>query len=73
MAEEGLRKTDNKLIHIGNPIPFEQGQLLIELQALMDTAYANKVDIREQLIATVPTFHPTGTAQPIPAEQKKVG
>jgi FlaA1/EpsC-like NDP-sugar epimerase len=73
MAEEGLRKTDNKLIHIGNPIPFDQDRLLVELQALMDAAYANKADIRERLIAMVPTFHPVGTSQPTPAEQKKAG
>ena len=73
MAEEGLRKTDNKLIHIGNPIPFDQDLLLIELQALMDAAYANKADIRERLMDIVPTFHPAETARPIPAEQKKAG
>ncbi len=73
MAEEGLRKTDNKLIHIGNPIPFDQDRLLVELQALMDAAYANKDDIRERLMAMVPTFHPVGTSQPTPAEQKKAG
>ena len=73
MAEEGLRKTDNKLSHIGNPIPFDQDRLLVELQALMDAAYANKADIRERLIAMVPTFHPVGTSQPTPAEQKKAG
>ena len=72
MAEEGLRKTDNKLIHIGNPIPFDHDRLLIELQALMDAAYANKADIRERLMAMVPTFHPAAP-QPIPAEQKKAG
>ncbi len=72
MAEEGLRKTDNKLIHIGNPIPFDHDRLLIELQALMDDAYANREDIRDRLMAVVPTFHPAAP-QPIPAEQKKAG
>ena len=73
MAEEGLRKTDNKLIHIGNPIPFDQDRLLVELQALMDAAYANKADIRERLMAIVPTFHPIEKLQPVPTEQKKAG
>ena len=72
MAEGGLRKTDNKLIHIGNPIPFDHDRLLIELQALMDDAYANREDIRDRLMAVVPTFHPAAP-QPIPAEQKKAG
>lgn len=71
MAEEGLRKTDNKLIHIGNPIPFDHDRLLIELQALMDDAYANREDIRDRLMAVVPTFRPaSGT---VPAEQQKAG
>ena len=59
MAEEGLRKTDNELIHIGNPIPFDHDRFLVELQALMTAAYANKGDIRERLAAMVPTFHST--------------
>ena len=71
MAEEGLRKTDNELIHIGNPIPFDHDRFLIELQALMDDAYANREDIRDRLMAVVPTFRPaSGT---VPAEQQKAG
>ncbi len=56
MAEEGLRKTDNKLIHIGNPVPFDHDRFLVELQALMDAAYANSDDIRQRLMDIVPTF-----------------
>ena len=71
MAEEGLRKTDNKLSHIGSRIPFDHDRFLIELQALMDDAYANREDIRDRLMAVVPTFRPaSGTA---PAEQQKAG
>ena len=58
MVEEGLRKTENKLIHIGSPIPFDHDKFLVELVALMDAAYANKSDIRERLMAMVPTYHP---------------
>ena len=58
MAEEGLRKTDNKLIHIGSPIPFDHDRFLVELEALMDAAYHNRADIRDRLMAMVPTYHP---------------
>ncbi len=34
MAEEGLRRTDNKLIHIGNPIPFDVDEFLEGLKTL---------------------------------------
>ena len=44
MAEEGLKKTRNELIHIGCPIPFEVETFLKELETLMDMAYADPVD-----------------------------
>ena len=59
MAEEGLRKTDNELIHIGAPIPFDQDLLFKNLETLMKAAYANDDHIRDLLIAVVPTYHPT--------------
>ena len=68
MAEEGLRKTDNKLIHIGSPIPFDHDAFLVELVALMSAAYSNKSDIRDRLMAMVPTYHPAVTD---PAEPQK--
>ena len=42
MAEEGLQKTDNELIHIGKPIPFNEEKFLGQLADLMDAAYSNK-------------------------------
>ena len=59
MAEEGLKKTENELIHIGSPIPFDHDKFLVELVALMGAAYSNKADIRDRLMAMVPTYHPT--------------
>ena len=38
MAEEGLKKTRNELIHIGCPIPFEVEAFLKELETLMGMA-----------------------------------
>lgn len=65
MAEEGLRKTDNDRIHIGNPIPFEEDKFLHQLSHLMDAAYNNREDqIRGLVAGIVPTYkaegvHPT--------------
>ncbi|MBQ9062402.1 MAG: polysaccharide biosynthesis protein [Eubacterium sp.] len=58
MAEEGLKKTENKLIHIGMPIPFEIEVFLGQLADLMDAAYKNKTDIRERVEAIVSTYQP---------------
>ena len=58
MAEEGLTKTENELIHIGKPIPFETDEFLDQLEHLMYVAYSNKGDIREQVQKMVSTYHP---------------
>ena len=58
MAEEGLKKTDNDLIHIGNPIKFDIEAFLEMLSQLMDAAYANKPYIRELVEQMVATYHP---------------
>ena len=73
MTEEGLRKTENKLIHIGNPISFDHDRFLVELQALMDAAYNNRADIRDQLMAMVSTYRPYDAPQPASGEEKKAG
>ena len=59
MSEEGLRKTDNDLIHIGNPIPFEIETFLDQLDKLMEAAYKNKDDIRDLMMEVVKTYHIT--------------
>ena len=69
MTEEGLRKTENDLIHIGQPIPFDHDKLLAELVGLMDAAYANKADIRDRLMTMVPTYHPA-VIEPLSPQQK---
>ena len=58
MAEEGLKKTDNDLIHIGCPIPFEVDPFFGKLGELMDRAYANDTEIRKLVQAMVNTYHP---------------
>lgn len=56
MAEEGLKKTDNDLIHIGCPIPFDIEVFLNQLEELMETAYKNKTDIRDLVQRIVATY-----------------
>ena len=58
MAEEGLKKTRNELIHIGCPIPFDIEEFLGELDELMEAAYKNREDIRERVEKIVKTYHP---------------
>ena len=58
MAEEGMQKTSNDLIHIGSPIPLETDTFLIQLKRLMDAAYENDDSIRDAVAAMVPTYHP---------------
>jgi FlaA1/EpsC-like NDP-sugar epimerase len=58
MAEEGLKKTQNELIHIGCPIPFDVEEFLAELSELMEIAYKNKDSIREFVQKVVTTYHP---------------
>ena len=58
MAEEGLKRTENTLIHIGCPIPFDEEEFLKKLEELMLAAYSNKKDIRSRVSAMVSTYHP---------------
>ncbi len=58
MAEEGMKKTPNELIHIGNPIPFDTCQFMTDLRQLMDAAYDNDEAIRDAVAAIVPTYKP---------------
>ena len=61
MSEEGLRKTENKLIHIGSPIPFDTDSFLAQIQELMNTAYeGDEHKIRKLVSKIVTTYHPAG-------------
>ena len=61
MAEEGLRKTENKMIHIGCPIPFDTDLFLSRLEELMKASYTNRDDIRQMVEEMVSTYRPAGT------------
>ena len=58
MAEEGLKTTNNKLIHIGNPIAFDSDKFITQLEDLMEAAYAGDKDIRTKVAAVVKTYSP---------------
>ena len=58
MDEEGMQKTANSLIHIGNPIPFDTDQFLVDLEKLMHAAYENDPEIISMVAQIVSTYHP---------------
>ena len=60
MAEEGLKKTDNDLIHIGQPISFDTEKFLGQLETLAAESYENSDHIVELVESIVTTFHPVG-------------
>lgn len=60
MAEEGLQKTENDLIHIGKPIPFDTTVFLKQMEELAKASYENSEDIVEMVEKIVTTFHPAG-------------
>ncbi len=56
MAEEGLQKTENDLISIGRPIPFEVDEFFEGLKGLMKASYSNKDDIEDRVAEIVTTY-----------------
>ncbi len=60
MAEEGMKKTDNELIHIGKPIPFDTAKFLGQLEELAMASYENSENIVSMVEEIVTTFHPVG-------------
>ena len=56
-GREGLTKTDNDLIHIGKPIPFDTDEFLRQMEKLAVVAYGNDPDIRSYVEEIVPTYH----------------
>lgn len=60
MAEEGMKKTANDLIHIGQPIPFDVDTFLHQLKDLAEASYNNAPDIVNKVEEVVTTFHPVG-------------
>ena len=57
MAEEGLEKTPNELIHIGKPIAFDVEQFLGQLEKLAEYSYSESSEITGFVESVVPTYH----------------
>lgn len=56
MDEEGLRKTENSLIYIGNPIEFDDEWFMEKLENLKEIMYDDKADVRMLIKEIVPTY-----------------
>ena len=72
MAEEGLRRTDNDLIHIGCPIAFDTDEFLRKMSSLMEAAYRNDKEIRSRVAGMVSTYHPSNPEVTIVKDAKYV-
>ena len=75
MDEEGMEETDNKLIHIGKPIEFDEEVFFGQLETLKNLCYDETIDIREYVKEVVPTYHPEkqGEKKPISLISSKQG
>lgn len=58
MDEEGLQETENKLIHIGRPIEFDEEQFFKQLNALNQATKSECADIKSMIKEIVPTYVP---------------
>ena len=57
MAEEGMRETANKLIHIGKPIEIDEMRFFAQLKELKEASKNESCDIRPLVKEIVPTYH----------------
>lgn len=58
LKEEGLRDTENKLIHIGMPIKMDAEKFLMQLENLANYVVQEPDDIRKWVQEIVPTYQP---------------
>ena len=58
MNEEGLQDTENKLIHIGKPIVFDEQEFEKTLERLRKAAESEDEDVRNVVQELVPTYRP---------------
>ena len=56
MAEEGMKETPNKLIHIGKPIEFDEDLFSQQLDELMLLANSDSELVRQKVREIVPTY-----------------
>lgn len=58
MDEEGLQETENKLIHIGKPIEFDESEFFKQLDALNKATKSECGNIKGMIKEIVPTYVP---------------
>ena len=56
MAEEGMKETANKLIHIGKPIEMNEDEFFQQLADLKEACYQDDAHIKEKVAEMVPTY-----------------
>lgn len=56
MSEEGLKNTDNKLIHIGQPIEFDEKEYLAQLDELHRAVYIESINTKQMVKSIVDTY-----------------
>lgn len=56
MSEEGLQDTDNKRIHIGKPIEFDEEEFRRQLEKLDKLSREDDPHIKEEVQKIVPTY-----------------
>ena len=56
MSEEGLQATDNKLIHIGQPLIFDEEHFFGVLHEMRKVMCDDSADIRSMVKEIVPTY-----------------
>lgn len=56
MAEEGMRDTDNKLIHIGRPIEFDENEFMAQLSELKELAESERDGVKDRVAEILGTY-----------------
>ncbi len=64
MSEEGLMDTENKLIHVGRPIEFDEPQFYVQLNHLKQAVESECDDVRPLIQEIVPTYSPQSSDAP---------
>jgi Predicted nucleoside-diphosphate sugar epimerases len=57
MKEEGLRTTQNALIHIGKPLEIDETVFFAQLERLYESCERNDPNIKDQVAEIVKTYH----------------
>lgn len=65
MDEEGMQDTENKLIHIGKPIVFDEAAFIERLDKMYPIITSEKIDIRAFVAEMVPTYQPKKEEPPM--------